>query len=104
MANRLKMIDKNIERIKVKLVSLERMRPGSLTKQYRNPGNQTGAYYQLSYTHEMKGRTEHVRPEHVKEIKTQIRNYKIFKKLNAEWIALSIERSKMAMKLANERG
>jgi len=100
---RLKAIDKRIEKIKVELSSIEEMRPGSLTKQYGNPKNQSGAHYQISYTHEMKSRTEHVRSEHVTEVRAQIRSYKKFKKLNTEWVALGIERSKLAIKLANEQ-
>jgi len=29
------------------------MRPGSLTRQYRDPDNGTGAYWQISYTRDM---------------------------------------------------
>jgi len=100
---RLKTIDKRIAQIKGELASIEEMRPGSLTKQYGNPRNQSGAHYQISYTHEMKSRTEHVRKEHVKEVRAQIKNYKTFKKLTMEWVALSIERSKLTIKLAKEQ-
>ena len=100
---RLKIIDARISKIKAELVLIEGMRPGSLTKQYSDPVNQTGAHYQISYTHEMKSRTEHVRKEYVKEIRTQIKNYKIFKKLTTEWVSLSIERSKLAIQLAKEQ-
>ena len=75
------------------------MRPGSLTRQYKDPENQTGAYYQISYTLDMKSRTEYVRKECVSDIRKQIANYKRFKKLSSEWIALSIEYSKLSMKL-----
>ncbi len=100
---RLKTIDKRIVQIKVELSSIEGMRPGSLTKQYGNPKNQSGAHYQISYTHEMKSRTEHVRKEYVKEVKAQIRSYKKFKKLTTEWVSLSIERSKLEIKLAKQQ-
>ncbi len=33
---------------------IEAMRPGSLTKQYKDPRKQTGPYYQLSYSLEMR--------------------------------------------------
>lgn len=75
------------------------MRPGSLTRQYKDPENQIGAYYQISYTLDMKSRTEYVRKECVSDIRKQIANYKRFKKLSSEWIALSIEYSKLSMKL-----
>ncbi len=96
---RLVTIDKRIARIKEELALIGDMRPGSLTKQYRDPENHTGAFYQISYTYEMKSRTEYIRREHVKDIRCQIQNYKRYKKLTAEWVALSIERSKLAMKL-----
>ena len=79
------------------------MRPGSLTEQYKYPVNKTGAYYQLSYTLNMKSRTDYIRKGYVKIIRRQVENYKKFKQLNEEWIRLSIERSKLEMKLDNDR-
>jgi hypothetical protein len=38
------------------------MRPGSLTRQYKDPQHHTGAYWQISYTRHMRSRTEYVRP------------------------------------------
>ena len=57
-------LEKRIEKLLEKLVRIKPMRPGSISKQYRDRENQTGVYYQLSYTHKMKSRTEHVWPEH----------------------------------------
>ena len=79
------------------------MRPGSLTKQYRHPETKTGAFFQISYTHKMKSKTEYVRAEFVKDIEQQIRNYKKFKKLIEEWIALGIQYSQLSMKSEIER-
>jgi len=79
------------------------MRPGSLTRQYKDPQSGSGSYYQLSYTLDMKSRTDYIRREWVSNIRRQIRNYKRFKKLSAEWIALSIEHSRLAMKLAHRQ-
>ncbi len=98
---RLKRIEKRIERIKSELVKIEAMRPGSLTKQYKDPHKQTGSYYQLSYTHEMRSRTEYIRNECVRDIRHQVKLYKRHKQLNADWVSLSIEHSKLAMKLKN---
>jgi hypothetical protein len=75
------------------------MRPGSLTRQYKDPKKQTGAYYQLSYTLDMRSRTEYIRKEWVSEIRRQIKQYRRYKQLNAEWVSLSIEHSKLRMKL-----
>ncbi|RMG75731.1 MAG: hypothetical protein D6711_05845 [Chloroflexi bacterium] len=96
---RLAQIERRIANIKEELASIGEMRPGSLTKQYKDPQRQTGAYYQLSYTLDMKSRTEYIRKEFVNDIRRQISNYKRYKKLNAQWVALSIEHSKLTMKL-----
>jgi hypothetical protein len=99
MKIRLKQIEKRIDQIQSELVKIDAMRPGSLTRQYKDPKKQTGAYYQLSYTLDMRSRTEYIRKEWVSEIRRQIKQYKRYKQLNAEWVSLSIERSKLSMKL-----
>ena len=75
------------------------MRPGSLTLQYKVPKEKIGSYYQLSYTRNKKSRTEYIRPQYLKEIKSQIANYKKFNKLVEKLTSLSIEYSKLKMKL-----
>jgi hypothetical protein len=100
---RLSQIERRIEMIKVELTEMGEMRPGSLTRQYKDPENQSGPYYQLSYTLDMKSRTDYIRRECVSDIRRQIRNYKRFKKLSGEWIALSIEHSRLTMKLARNQ-
>lgn len=96
---KLAQIEQRIQNAKAKIALIEEMRPGSLTRQYKHPEEQAGAYYQISYTLDMKSRTEYVRKECVSDIRQQIANYKRFKKLTAEWIKLSIEHSKLSMKL-----
>ncbi len=96
-------IENRIKKIKSALTEIGEMRPGSLTEQYKDPVNKTGAYYQLSYTLNMKSRTDYIRKGYVKIIRRQVENYKKFKQLNEEWIRLSIERSKLEMKLDNDR-
>ena len=97
---RLAAIDKRIARIKADLTAIEDMRPGSLTRQYKDPTNQSGAYYQLSYTRQMKSRTEYIARDCLREVRHQISNYQRFKALTAEWVDLSIEHSRLKMKLA----
>ena len=87
-------LEKRIEKLLEKLVGLGPMRPGSISKQYRDRENEKGVYYQLSYTHKMRSRTEHVWPEHLKELQAEIAEYKKFKQLTGELIELSIELSK----------
>jgi hypothetical protein len=97
-AKRLAQIDKEIESIKAQLQTIRIVRPGSLTKQYRNPDSQRGGYYQLSYTHRMKSRTAYVRAPFLREVRQQIRSYKRLKKLFERWVALGIEHSQLSMK------
>ena len=97
---RLAQIERRIDKIKAELVDIGEMRPGSLTQQYKDPENQSGPYYQLSYTLDMKSRTEYIRRDCVSDVRRQIRNYKRFKKLSGEWVALGIEHSRLTMKLA----
>ncbi len=96
-------IEEEIQTIKSQLQAIGDMRPGSLTKQYRNREERTGAFFQISYTHKMKSKTEYVRPAFVKDVRRQIQNYKKFKKLVERWVALGILHSQLTMKLAIER-
>ena len=95
-------IEKTIEKIKQELQTIQQMRPGSLTRQYHNPKDKTGAYYQLSYTHKMRSRTEYVRPEYVEQLRKQINEYKRFKELVEKWIELGIQHSKMQIDRAKK--
>lgn len=97
--HRLVTIERRIERIKAELAALGEMRPGTLTKQYKDPDRQHGPYYQLSYTLERQSRTEYIRREALADVRRRVRNYKRFKTLCAEWIALGIEHSRLAMRL-----
>ena len=76
------------------------MRPGSLTRQYKDPQHHTRAYWQISYTGQMKRRTEYVRQESVKAFRRQIATHKRFKRLVDEWIELSIEHSRLTIEIA----
>lgn len=97
-SKRLEQLEKRIRKIQAELAAIEEMRPGSLSRQYKDPKRQTGAYYQLSYTREMKSRTEYIPRESVRDVRRQIANYKRFKALTAQWIALSIELCRLKMK------
>ena len=100
---RLVQIERRIDKIKAELAKMGEMRPGSLTRQYKDPETRSGPYYQLSYTLDMKSRTEYIRRECVSDIRRQIRNYKRFKKWCSEWVALSIEHSRLVMKQRRSR-
>ena len=87
-------LDRRIAKLLEKLTQIRAMRPGSISRQYRDRERKSGIYYQLSYTHNMISRTEHVWPEHLVVLEEEISEYRKFKALTRELIALSIERSK----------
>ncbi len=95
---RLAQIERRIAKIKAELSALEAMRPGSLTRQYKDPQAQSGAYYQLSYTRDMKSRTDYIARDWVREVRRLIRTYQRFKALTTEWIDLSIEHSRLQIR------
>jgi len=100
---RIQRIEQKIDRIKRALLEIGRMRPGSLTRQYKDPQHHTGAYWQISYTRRMKSRTEYVRREWVKELRRQIVTHTRFKRLVDQWIDVSIEHSRLTMRIAEPK-
>jgi len=100
---RIQQIERRIERIKEELKKIGPMRPGSLTRQYRDPENGTGAFWQISYTRQMKSRTEYVRKERVAEIRQEIAAHKRLKRLIDQWVDLGIEHSQLTMKIARTK-
>jgi hypothetical protein len=67
------------------------MRPGVLSRQYKDPVHKTGAYWQLSYTHKMRSRSRYVRAEEVRLIKPLLANFKRFRQLVDRCIDLSVK-------------
>ncbi len=100
---RIQQIEGTIDGIKEALTGIGPMRPGSLTRQYKEPQHKTGSYWQLSYTRQMKSRTEYVRKERAAEIRRQIATYKRFKQLIDQWVDLSIEHSRLTIQLAKPK-
>ena len=101
---KLQPIEKRIARIKASLQAIGPMRPGSLTRHYRDPETRTGAYWQIRYTRRMKSRTEYVRKEWVTEIRKQIATHKRFRRLIDEWGDPRIEHSQLTMRIAKTKG
>ena len=100
---RIQQIEQRIDRIKRALLEIGPMRPGWLTRQYKDPQHHTGAYWQISYTRRMKSRTEYVRQKCVKEVRSRIATHKRFKRLVDQWIDLSIEHSRLTMQIAETK-
>lgn len=96
---RIQQLERRMERIKEGLQRIGPMRPGSLTRQFKDPARQVGAYWQISYTRQGQSRTEYVRQEWLTEIRRQIAVHQRFRKLVEQWVDLSIEHSQLTMKL-----
>ena len=47
---RIQQIEFRLQQIKRALLEIGPMRPGSLTRQYKDPQHHVGAYWQISYT------------------------------------------------------
>jgi len=114
MTNQACALEKKIKTIKTKLSALGDMRPGSLSTQFNVCGNPScrckdaetpkkhGPYYQLSYTHKGRSKSEFVKKEDLTEVKKQIRNYQKFKQLTGEWIDLSLELARLRKLVGKE--
>jgi hypothetical protein len=107
----IKSLDRKIELVKQKLQSIENMHPGSLSQQFnicgtkgcqcKDPENpkKHGPYFNLSFVCNGKSSSRFIKPEFVAEIKKQIANYQLFKKLTTEWKNLAAERAKLKIDL-----
>ena len=102
MSTQLERTEERIRKIKQELLELGPMRPGSLTRQYRLPKEKKRPFYQISYTHRMRGRSEYVRPENVAALRREIANFKRFKKLTDRWVDLALLASQMRAKHADK--
>jgi hypothetical protein len=93
---RLAAIDRKIQGIKNELLILGEMRPGSLTKQVQVRNGKEYSYWQLSYTHKMRSRTNYVRPDLVKGTRRQVKAFKRFKVLVDAWVELAIKHAQLS--------
>lgn len=87
--------EEKIVRIKRELMELGPMRPGSISRQYRDPKERNQPYYQISYTHHMKSCTEYLRTENLAAIRQETVNFKRFRKLINRWIDLALNLSQI---------
>jgi hypothetical protein len=106
--NTIQEIEKKIQEIKNQMLALGPMHPGSISKQYHvcgQPGcrckaatnpQRHGPYCKLRYVHQGKQVCRFVRPLWLEDLASQLEVYKTFKSLSDQWIALSIERARLA--------
>lgn len=91
-----------VEKIKLELQKIGSMRPGSLNQQFTvcgrpgcrcvdpNKPKRHGPYFQLSYVHNGKSTTQFIQKELVPVVSRQLKNYKNFRALTAEWVDLAL--------------
>jgi hypothetical protein len=99
MSTTLLSMEKQIARIQRALAELGPMRPGTLGRQYRDPKTKRGGFWQVSYTHRMRSRSEYVRPEHLRAVRAELANFRKFRRLTERWVDLSLDVSRMKRKL-----
>lgn len=94
----LKNAEERIRGLLRELARIEKMRPGTLSVQYRKPEEEKYPFHQLSYTFKGKSRSEYVRAENLPAIRQELDDYKRFKALSEEIVELSIEASRLRCK------
>jgi len=82
---------KQLEEAKTALLQLGPMRPGTLSQQFKRPGQKNGPYWQLSYTYRQRRYGRYIRPDETDELNLMIDNFKRFKALVDQCIELSIQ-------------
>lgn len=87
-------LDQEIQAIHRTLAGIGAMRPGTLTRQYQKPAQKEGGYWQLSYTHQRRSYTEHVREQELEQVRAELEEYRQFKELNAQWVDRAIKRAR----------
>ena len=73
------------------------------SRKCKDPQHRTGAYWRISNARRMKSRTEYVRRECAQEVCRQTVTHKRFKRLVDQWTDLSIEHSRLTMRIAEPR-
>ena len=100
-------IDEKIIEVKQQLLALAPFHPGSLSNQRQvcgKPGCKChdperpephGPYCKMTYVYHGKHTCRFVRADCVEEVGALVGNYKTFRDLTDQWVALSIERAKL---------
>ncbi|HLP43135.1 MAG TPA: hypothetical protein VK465_16640 [Fibrobacteria bacterium] len=92
-------LQKKASDMRAKLAAVGPMRPGKLTRQFKDPKAKKGAYWQLNYTYRMKSRTEYVRPESLGRIRKESGAFKKFKAMVDALIDLELRISTLKSEL-----
>ena len=97
MSKLLSRLKERMERIKRELMDLGPMRPGSISRQYRDPETKKRPFHQISYTYKGRGRSEYVRAENLAQLRRETANFKRFRKLTEQWVELSLKKSQLRL-------
>src|SRR6266852_2909089 len=96
-------LEARIVQIKAQLQRQGPMRPGSLSRQYNvcgKPGcrckdrahpRRHGPYYQLNYVYRGNKTSRFIRREILGQVRTELANYKKFRRLTDQWIGLALK-------------
>ncbi len=110
----LQKIEAKIQKIKEKLLAIDEMRPGSISRQYNVCGNPNcrckdkvnpkkhGPYYQLSYVRKGKSSSQFIKKEFLQDAQTQTKNFKLFRKLCDDWVDLALQHAKLKLEILKE--
>ena len=108
----LETLEAQIAQIKAQLQKHGAMRPGSLSRQYNvcgKPGcrckdpqqpRRHGPYYQLNYVYRGKKTSQFIRRAILRQVRTELANYKQFRRLTERWIGLALQMAQAKDKLA----
>ncbi len=98
-----KKLEAQIAQIKAQLQKHGAMRPGSLSRQYNVCGKsgcrckdpkhprRHGPYYQLNYVYRGKKTSQFIRRAILRQVRTELANYKQFRRLTEQWIGLALQ-------------
>ena len=103
---KLRRLQRAIEKTKAEIVAIGDLRPGSISERYTvcgkpgcrckaRPPQKHGPYYHLSYTFRNKGGTRFVKKGDLSRIQREIKNHVWLKELVRRWVELAMELSEL---------
>lgn len=107
---RIQKIKQQIKTLKARLLAVDDLRPGSLSRQYNvcgKPGcrckdphrpKRHGPYYQLNYVFRGKKTSQFIRAADLAQVRAELANYKTLRRLLDQWIGLALQRAQIKLK------
>lgn len=103
MKTELEKLESEIKAIQNEIASLGAMRPGSVSCQYQKPKTREKPFWQISFTHHGRGKTEYLQVQNVDAIKEETKRFARFKELVVQLTDLSLEASRLRYPKARQR-